>query len=107
MSDEEETDKEYLPGFESDSEDDVELLSNMNKVVNNVCDKVTLAEAHLSDSEDENTHCFNIEDIQNEHNEERESLNEGFNKYLMFFFFIFFFDSFLESFFYYCKCSIT
>ena len=86
MLDEEETDEEYVPDFESDSEDDVELLSNMNKVVSNVCDKVALAETHLSDSEDKNTHCCNIEDIQNEHKEEKESLNKGFTKNLMFFF---------------------
>ena len=46
MSDEEKTDEEYMPDFESDSEDDGELLANMNKVVSNVCDKVTLAQKH-------------------------------------------------------------
>ena len=44
----------------------------MNKVASNVCDKVTLAEVYLSDS-DEDTHCFNIEDIQNEHKEEKNT----------------------------------
>ena len=32
MSDEEETDEEYVPGFKSDSEDDTELLSNRTKL---------------------------------------------------------------------------
>ena len=32
MSDEEETDEKYEPGFESDSEDDAELLSNRTKL---------------------------------------------------------------------------
>ena len=43
-----------MPDFESDSDDDVELLSNTNKVASNVYNKVTLAEAHLSNSGEEN-----------------------------------------------------
>ena len=60
-----------MPDFESDSEDDVELLSNTNKVASNVYNKVTLAEAHLSNSGEENIHCFNTADVQNEYNEEK------------------------------------